>query len=179
MNNPCYIVLKTGQNKSCLILTEKVVLASKTWFQPANSMWSTRLIVKIQNHWNCAFLISSRKAERGLVKHEKWVRQFHSSFHTKIGRIGVPIRGLSSRRFSNHWYLSRVEARYWKPKIVVTGIPISSLIQICSITNMLSGILICVRTFLSKYSHMLNEIDQTWITNCKSPLWMCKLIILK
>ena len=48
----------------------------------------------------------------------------------------VPIQGSSSRRFSNHWYLSPVEAQYWKPKIVVTWIPISSLFGICPNTNL-------------------------------------------
>ena len=64
--------------------------------------------------------------------------------------IGVPIRGSSSRPFPNHWNLSRVEAQYWKPKIMVTRIPISRLIQICLNTNMLPRILICVRNFFSQ-----------------------------
>ena len=57
--------------------------------------------------------------------------------------------GSSSRRFPNHWYLSQVEAQYWKP-ILVTRIPISSLIQIYPNTNMLTQILIRVRTFFSQ-----------------------------
>ena len=59
-------------------------------------------------------------------------------------------RGSSSRPLPNHWYLSWVEAWYWKPKIVVTWIPISSLIWICPNTNMLTQILIRVLTFLNQ-----------------------------
>ena len=73
---------------------------------------------------------------------------------TNFGESGflfeVPIRGLSSRWFPNHWYLSQVEARYWKPKTVVTRILISSLIRICPNTNMLTRILNRVRTFFSQ-----------------------------
>ena len=61
-----------------------------------------------------------------------------SCIWNKLRRIGVPIRGSLSRRLPNHWYLSRVEAQYWKPKIVVAWIPISSLIWICPYTNMLT-----------------------------------------
>ena len=34
------------------LVTEKVVLASKNWFWPANGVWSTRLLVEIHNTWN-------------------------------------------------------------------------------------------------------------------------------
>ena len=71
------------------------------------------------------------------------------SHWTKLGRIGVLIRDSLSRRYPNHWYQSWVKARYWKPKIVVTRILISSLTGICPNTNMLTRILIRVRTFFS------------------------------
>ena len=71
-------------------------------------------------------------------------------YSIKLWQIRVPIRGLSSRRFPNPLYLSQVKVWYWKPKIVVTRIPISSLIGICPNTNMLTIILFCVRTFLSQ-----------------------------
>ena len=33
----------------------------------------------------------------------------------KLCRIGIPTRGSSSRWLSKFWYLSRVDAQYWKP----------------------------------------------------------------
>ena len=58
----------------------------------------------------------------------------------------------------NHWYLSRVEARYWKPKVAVTLIPISSLIHIFPNTNMHTRILNGVRIFFSQNTLKLERI---------------------
>ena len=78
----------------------------------------------------------------------------------KLRRIRVPIRGSSTP-----WYLSRVEARYWKLKTVVTRILISSLIGFCQNTNMIMRILIHVRTFLVKIHVCLMKLieNESWI----------------
>ena len=75
--------------------------------------------------------------------------------NNKLRQIRVPIRvwGSSSRQRPN-W----VKARYRKPKIVVKQIPIFSLIQICPNTNMLTRILIRVRTISDLIHYGANSI---------------------
>ena len=67
-----------------------------------------------------------------------------------------PIRGSLLRQFPNHWYLSWVETRYWKPKIKVTQIPISILILICPNTNMLRHICACLMKSIKQESWFVN-----------------------
>ena len=54
---------------------------------------------------------------------------------SKLRRIGVPTQVSSSRHLSKLWYLSWVDARYWKPIIVYTRFPIHSQTQVCLITT--------------------------------------------
>ena len=56
------------------------------------------------------------------------------SHFTKLWRIWVPIRGSSLTWLSMLWFLSRVEARYWKPLIVYTRFTIFSRTQVCPLT---------------------------------------------
>ena len=59
----------------------------------------------------------------------------------------VQTRGSSLRRLSKLWYLSRVEAWYWKPLIAYTQFTIFSLTRVCSST------LISTRAYTITYSY--------------------------
>ena len=89
------------------------------------------------------------------------------SFGTKLWQIWVPIGGSSSRWLSKLRYLSQVKACYWKPLIVYTRFTIFSLTGVCLSTYDTAA------TYL--YKRVLNEIEQTQSTNCKSRLLMCQL----
>ena len=69
------------------LVTEKVVLEPKIWFQPANSVWSTRLLVKIHNmlllpncfSWSLVFSLST-------VAKSTVVKWFSDQFRSTIRR---------------------------------------------------------------------------------------------
>ena len=69
------------------LVTEKVVLEPKIWFQPANSVWSTHLLVKIHNmlllpncfSWSLVFSLST-------VAKSTVVKWFSDQFRSTIRR---------------------------------------------------------------------------------------------
>ena len=96
------------------LVTEKVVLEPKIWFQPANSVWSTRLLVKIHNmlllpncfSWSLVFSLST-------VAKSTVVKWFSDQFRSTI-RWWIVSQG-NWRDLGNWALIGSCTGTIWKP----------------------------------------------------------------
>ena len=63
-----------------------------------------------------------------------WLALSLTELRYKLQRIRVLTWGLPSRRLSKLWFLSWVDAQYWKPIILYTWFSILSPTRVCPIT---------------------------------------------
>ena len=80
----------------------------------------------------------------------------------KFRQIGVPTRDSFSSHVLKVCNQSRVEARYWKPKIGVSRSTITSPVWTCSNIIVHTQVLICEMTFISQNARS-SDSNITWV----------------